>query len=197
MPHVKVLLLEAGGEQTSKLKVPWFHLWLPNSPHSWTDVTDSQKWAMKGLQYQARKNNYTIDIQKEIFETLKLRVFQIYTCLFHCLIQRAPLWRGKVIGGSGAINTMIYMQGNPHDYDEWEALGNKGWSYNDCLPYFNKLNKLMTPEPPRHSTVLKNAFLKSGRLLGYPILDAQPHRRVNFSITITFEALCFGAYIKV
>ena len=53
--HVNVLLLEAGGEQTSKQKVPWFHLWLPNSPHSWTDVTESQTWAMKGLDYQARE----------------------------------------------------------------------------------------------------------------------------------------------
>ena len=55
LPDVKVLLLEAGGEQSSKLRVPWFHLWLCNSLHSWTDVTDSQKWAMKGLEYQARK----------------------------------------------------------------------------------------------------------------------------------------------
>ena len=89
------------------------------------------------------------------------------------------MWRGKVIGGSGAINTMIYMQGHPRDYDEWETLGNKGWSYNDCLPYFKKLDKLMAPELPRHSTVLKNAFLKSGMLLGYPILNEQPHEQVH------------------
>ena len=118
-------------------------------------------------------------------------MFQIYNVLLHCLIQRAPLWRGKVIGGTGAINTMIHMKGNPRDYDEWEALGNKGWSYNDCLPYFKKLDKLMAPELSSHSTVLKNAFLKSGRLLGYPILNVEPQGRVNFSMTLTYETLCF------
>ena len=74
-------------------------------------------------------------------------------------MQRAPFWRGKVIGGTGAVNTMIYMRGNPNDYDEWDRLGNKGWSFKDCLPYFEKLDKLMQPEFARHSTVLKDAFL--------------------------------------
>lgn len=54
-------------------------------------------------------------------------------------LQRAKLWQGRVIGGTGAINTMIYMRGNVHDFDHWAELGNEGWSYRDCLPYFQKL----------------------------------------------------------
>jgi choline dehydrogenase-like flavoprotein len=42
------------------------------------------------------------------------------------------------MGGTGVLNGMMYMRGNRKDYDNWAALGNKGWDYESVLPYFLK-----------------------------------------------------------
>jgi choline dehydrogenase len=47
-----------------------------------------------------------------------------------------PLPRGRVVGGSSAINACLWLRGSAADYDEWAALGNPGWSFDDLLPYF-------------------------------------------------------------
>ena len=52
--------------------------------------------------------------------------------------KRMFLPRGKGLGGSSAINGMVYIRGLRRDYDEWAALGNHGWSYDEVLPYFKR-----------------------------------------------------------
>jgi len=52
---------------------------------------------------------------------------------------RSFYWpRGKVIGGSGSINAMVYVRGQPEDFNDWQAMGNPGWGFDDILPYFRK-----------------------------------------------------------
>jgi choline dehydrogenase len=52
---------------------------------------------------------------------------------------RSIFWpRGKVLGGSSSVNGLIYIRGQAEDFNEWEALGNRGWGWQDILPYFKK-----------------------------------------------------------
>ncbi len=52
--------------------------------------------------------------------------------------RRMPYPRGRVLGGTGSLNGMIYIRGNPRDYDGWKKLGNEGWGWSDVLPYFRR-----------------------------------------------------------
>jgi choline dehydrogenase len=61
--------------------------------------------------------------------------------------------RGKVLGGTSAINGMIYVRGYPEDYDDWECAGNQGWSFSDVLPYFLRSeNNEVWRNSPYHGT---------------------------------------------
>src|SRR5271155_318957 len=49
--------------------------------------------------------------------------------------------RGKVLGGSSSINGLVYIRGNPLDFDRWQQQGAAGWAYRDVLPYFKRAEK--------------------------------------------------------
>ncbi|XP_058447537.1 glucose dehydrogenase [FAD, quinone]-like isoform X2 [Malaya genurostris] len=54
--------------------------------------------------------------------------------------------RGKMLGGTGGMNAMLYVRGNRRDYDNWAEAGNKGWSYDEVLTYFRKSEDNKNPE---------------------------------------------------
>jgi choline dehydrogenase len=62
------------------------------------------------------------------------------------------LWlpRGKVLGGSGSINGMFYMRGHSRDFDHWHSLGCTGWSYEEVLPYFCRMENSWRGAGPYH-----------------------------------------------
>lgn len=90
--------------------------------------------------------------------------------------------RGKVLGGSSAINAMVYIRGHQKDYDHWAALGNSGWSFKDVLPYFKKSeqnhsinNEWHGSAGPLHVSNLQTDnpfqqhYLDAARQVGYPV----------------------------
>ncbi len=57
----------------------------------------------------------------------------------HALGRKIHQTHGRVLGGSSSVNGMLFVRGNQKNYDDWAAAGNTGWSFDDVLPYFKKL----------------------------------------------------------
>lgn len=82
--------------------------------------------------------------------------------------------RGKVLGGSSSINGLLYVRGQAADYDGWAAMGNKGWSYKDVLPYFKKSEDQQRGADEYHGVggLLKVSDLRLRREIATRFIDA-------------------------
>jgi len=90
--------------------------------------------------------------------------------------------RGRVLGGSSAINGMMYVRGHARDYDGWAQRGCRGWSYAEVLPYFRRAEHhqkggddyhgsegpLFVSSPDLGAAPLASAFIRAGAEAGYP-----------------------------
>ena len=85
-------------------------------------------------------NNPEIRIPGRWFNLLQTDIDWSYQSepQIHLNNRRIDLNRGKVLGGSSAINGMVYIRGHRWDYDQWAELGNEQWGFDDVLPYFKK-----------------------------------------------------------
>ena len=103
---------------------------------------------------------------------------------------------GKLLGGTSSINGMMHVRGNKADYDAWEKMGSKGWSYEDVLPYFKKSESYYGGDESYHGfdgplsinmasyvTPLAQAFLDAGAELGYnKMVDYNGKTQDGFSL---------------
>ena len=76
---------------------------------------------------------------------------------------------GKVIGGTGSINGMLYIRGQRDDYDRWRDAGNAGWGWDDVRPWFERTELSISPPPQKHP--LADAFIAAAREAGLPQND--------------------------
>jgi choline dehydrogenase len=148
-PQARVLLLEAGGRNTSVLvKMPAGvgTLIKQKSKHNWGFWTEPEPHMDGRRLYQPR---------------------------------------GKGLGGSSAINGMVYIRGHPRDYDQWRQMGLDGWSYAETLPYFKRAENFVDGPNAFHGaggplTVtwgertdhpLYRASIEAGRQAGHKLTD--------------------------
>ena len=95
--------------------------------------------------------------------------------------------RGRALGGSSAINAMLYIRGHKSDYDDWAEMGCEGWSWKDCLPYFKKSenNECGGDEFHGESGPLQVSDQKSPRPISKAFVEAaanlQHRRRDDFN----------------
>ncbi|MDE2378127.1 GMC family oxidoreductase N-terminal domain-containing protein, partial [Bradyrhizobium sp.] len=96
--------------------------------------------------------------------------------------------RGKGLGGSSAINAMVYIRGHRWDYDHWASLGNTGWAYADVLPYFKRSenNSDFSGEYHGNSGPLHVNRLRTDNPVQETFLDAA--REAQFRIREDFNA---------
>ena len=98
--------------------------------------------------------------------------------------RRMPFPAGKVLGGSSAINGMLYIRGQAEDYDAWRDAGNEGWGWDDVLPYFRKAEDQQHGESESHgaggpigvsdtqpSSPASRLFVEAAVRCGIPRLD--------------------------
>lgn len=122
--------------------------------------------------------------------------------------------RGKVLGGTSAINGMVYIRGHHSDYDHWAALGNDGWSFQDVLPYFKKAehnhetdDEWHGQDGPLHVSKLQSDnpfrehFLTAAVQAGYPLSSdfngAEQHGLGSYQVTQLNGERCsaYRAYV--
>ncbi|XP_025837654.1 glucose dehydrogenase [FAD, quinone] isoform X1 [Agrilus planipennis] len=112
--------------------------------------------------------------------------------------RRCSWTRGKVLGGSSVLNTMLYIRGNKRDYDNWAKLGNEGWSFDEVLPYFLKSEDQRNPylakskyhatggyqtiQDTPYLTPLAIAFLQAGQEMGFDIRDVNGEIQTGFAL---------------
>ena len=96
--------------------------------------------------------------------------------------RRIDVPRGKMMGGSSSINGMVYMRGQAQDYDHWAQLGNRGWSYQDVLPIFQRMERyeggsdkfrgrnglLRVNDTPRNKVPLLEKIIEAAGKIGLP-----------------------------
>lgn len=159
----KVLLLEAGLDDSIYSDIPLFNTYFLYTEHNWNYLSEYQETACQGM-----------------------------------VGKRCPWPAGKGMGGGTIVNALIYTRGNKYDFDHWASLGNKGWSYEEVLPYFIKSEQVLIPQyknsthhghsgllgvdfPPFH-TPIRDAFMAAGKEVGYEFVDYHdPDTPVGFS----------------
>ena len=161
--RVNVLLLEAGGPETTVSDIPSTWPLLPGTILDWNFYTEPQP-----------------DTFLNMYE------------------QRGKYSRGKSLGGTSVINGMVYLRGNPKDFDYWEELGAKGWAWRDVFPFFLKSERNTDPEflangmhndqgplwvtTSRRDINIDDVFIQAANELGFKEIDLNGPTRIGVNV---------------
>ncbi|GBP43984.1 Glucose dehydrogenase [Eumeta japonica] len=215
VPEWKVLLIEAGGNPV-----------LSTESHAVADWDAARKWVgLTGAMPRAHRIHtgsdsfryrVSIYVAQPYYSNLRTHVDWEYKIepqekACRSYVDRSCAWpRAKVLGGCSSVNLMFYVRGSRYDYDEWCADGNKGWCYDDVLPYFIKSENVSSEdmsyvdmryhgtggylhaEKKKYVNEFENAIIKAHGELGVKIvhdINAKSQMGVTTSFTTTKDGL--------
>lgn len=166
-------------------------------------LSENPKWSV--LVLEAGKDEIfltDVPLMAPLFTTTSYswgdRSEKLTTACLGLFASRCHIPHGKSLGGTSAINFMLYSRGHRKDFDEWASVGNSGWSYEEILPYFIKSENCsscqgieeefhgfegyLNIENPGYRSPFLESFLEAGRLLGYQPGDYNGYSTLRFSV---------------
>ena len=186
-PQWTVLLIEAGSPESVIQSIPLA-----------TGLSTSSKYVRKYF-FERNPGACLSEWACESHPVLPFNLFFLYHPISDIVDKECPFHSGVALGGSSVVNNLLYTRGNREDFDKWTTMGIEGWSWDDVLPYFERVERRRSQfsldsdeenrsdgplniEQPGYTTALLPMYLRAGQELGHRLIDYKRGSQIGMGV---------------